>query len=146
MPPNPEETVAANVRHLRIARGLTQGELAEKAGPPLNEQRVWGLENGRRRLTVTDLTALAGALEVGVGKLMSTDPDDLEPEVQPTAHAVQLDSGAVEVVEAHTTELSDGWLNFFLGNERVFFAPADRVLCVRVAGRTGGSEREAGDE
>lgn len=138
MPPSPEETVAANVRQLRVARDLTQGELAAKAGPHLTEQQVWALENGRRRINVTDLTALADALGVSADALMSADPDLLEARL--ISHAVLLDGGAVEIVEAHDVQLSDGWLNFFLDGERVFFAPADRVLCVRVAGRSGGSE------
>jgi len=145
MAPSPEETVAANVRQLRTARGLTQGELAAKARPQLTEQRVWALENRRRRITVTDLIALADALGVAADKLMSADADLLEPEARPIAHAVLLDGGAIEIVEAHDTELSDGWLHFFLNRERVFFAPADRVLCVRITDQPGGSKQEVSE-
>lgn len=146
MPPPPEETVAANIRALRTARGLTQGELAEKAGLHLTEQRVWALENGRRRITVADLAALADALEVDADKLLSTDPDDLVTEGRPVSHAVLLDGGTVEVVEAHRTELDDGWLNFYLRDGRVFFAPVARVLGVRVAACPNGVTPEVPDE
>lgn len=148
-----EEIVAANVRRLRTARELTQGELAEKTDGRVNEQRVWALENGRRRFTVVDLASLADALDIDPAVLMSADSAALPPAPPPPPtlppapplHEVTLDTNVIESVQAHTAELSDGWLHFFRDNERVFFAPASRVLHVRVVGQPNGNGQEADD-
>jgi transcriptional regulator with XRE-family HTH domain len=60
--------VAANVRRLRIRRGLTQEALAERAGIDLTtEQRI---ERGATNLTLAVLVALAESLEVAPGLLL----------------------------------------------------------------------------
>ena len=61
--------VAANVRHLRVRRGLTQEGLAELADiPPLRVQRV---ERGEADVRVTVLVALARALNVPLARLFN---------------------------------------------------------------------------
>lgn len=53
-----------NVAAIRQKRGLTQEQLADKAG--LHEDTVSAIENGRRWTTLTTLQALAKALKVEV--------------------------------------------------------------------------------
>jgi transcriptional regulator with XRE-family HTH domain len=62
------QSVAANVRRLRLRRGLTQEALAERAGLDLSyEQRV---ERGATNLSMGVLVALARALGVPPGLLL----------------------------------------------------------------------------
>ena len=61
------ESIAANVRRLRIRRGYTQEVLAERSGQDLSYvQRV---ERGATNLSVAVLFALATALAVAPGVL-----------------------------------------------------------------------------
>ncbi len=63
------ESVGANVRRERVRLGLTQEGLAERADVDLRFlQRV---EQGRTNLSVRTLCALAGALAVNPGSLLS---------------------------------------------------------------------------
>lgn len=127
-----EQLAAANIRRLRIARKLTQGELAAKASaldPSVNEARVWALEKGRRRMTVASLAALAAALETTPANLLSDTPDDANREV---TYLVQVAAADVQQVTADdvTTDV-DGWVFFYRQNRRVFCAPVANVLYVR---------------
>lgn len=141
MPPTVEQIVIANIRRLREARGLSQAELGNlgaKAGARMSENRIWAVENHRRRVTVNDLAALAEVLGTTPERLMSPDPE--EPASTSQRYAVTVDNGAAEtvteVVTADRSEVdADGWLNFYLRGERAFFTPAARVLCVRAAGQ-----------
>jgi transcriptional regulator with XRE-family HTH domain len=54
--------VGRNVKRVRIARGLTQEELAERSG--FSQQYLSDLERGRRNPTVVSLWELAQALGV----------------------------------------------------------------------------------
>jgi transcriptional regulator with XRE-family HTH domain len=127
--------VAANIRRLREHRDLTQGrvaELADEAGFKLSEMSLWGLENGRRYIKVADLCAAAAALDVSPERLLSEDfdPAGRPPEV---TYQVVLDGNRSETVTANQSFVDDdGWINFYLRGERVFFAPASRVLCCRI--------------
>ena len=51
-----------NVRRLREQRGLTQAELALKAG--LNRSYLGGVERGQRRICMENIARLAQALAV----------------------------------------------------------------------------------
>lgn len=51
-----------NVRNLRKAQGLTQAELARKAG--LNRSYLGGVERGQRRICMENIARLADALAV----------------------------------------------------------------------------------
>ena len=62
------ESIAANVRRIRLKKGLTQEMLAERASQDLSYlQRV---ERGATNLSVGVLVALAGALDVTPAMLL----------------------------------------------------------------------------
>ena len=58
------QVVAANVRRLRKARGMTQQELAERSG--LSVEFVGQVERAEKSPSVTSLERLAGALESAI--------------------------------------------------------------------------------
>jgi transcriptional regulator with XRE-family HTH domain len=60
------------VRELRIAKGLSQEELAELAA--LHRNYVGGIERGERNLGLLNLVQLAHALSVKPAKLLETIP------------------------------------------------------------------------
>lgn len=60
------------LRHFRRARSLTLAELGERVGCSASALSL--LENGRREPRLSLLTALAGALGVGVDDLLSPEP------------------------------------------------------------------------
>jgi len=60
--------VAANVRRLRLSRGLTQEALAERAG--VSTVHVQRVEAGGANVSVTLLVALADALGVPPAQLL----------------------------------------------------------------------------
>jgi transcriptional regulator with XRE-family HTH domain len=61
--------VGENVRRLRLARGLTQEQLAERAG--INQQYVSELENGKQNPTVIRLYELAEQLGSSPAELVT---------------------------------------------------------------------------
>ncbi len=61
--------LAANLRHLRQARGLTQARLAERSGVP--RSTLANLEAGGGNPTLAVLARLAAALQVGIEELLS---------------------------------------------------------------------------
>ena len=65
---NTGEHVRDTLRELRSARGLSQAQLAAKAGLP--SQSITEIENGARRVNVDDLTALCRALKVKPERLL----------------------------------------------------------------------------
>lgn len=64
--------VGENVRRLRLARGLTQEQLAESCG--YSQQYISGLEQGRRNPTVVTLFELGQALGVEPADLVRRPP------------------------------------------------------------------------
>lgn len=132
-PTTPEAIVATNVRRLRECLGISQAELAERAtktGHVLGEMAIWTLENGKRRIRVDDLFGLGEALGVTPQQLLTPDVD---PASTGRLYEVLLDGGIAERVIATRVEPDDqGWLNFYLHGERVFFASIARMLCVRI--------------
>ena len=64
--------IAAKVRALRLAKGLTQEQLAERADYAV--RFVQFVEHGSRNLTIDSLVALADALEVKAGDLLPHTP------------------------------------------------------------------------
>ncbi len=58
----------ARVRELRLERGLSQEDLAEKAG--LHRNYVGGIERGERNVALDNIYRLALALEVNAGDLL----------------------------------------------------------------------------
>ena len=60
--------IAANVRRLRTARGLSQEALADVCG--YHRTYVGGIERAERNITIATLEALAGALGVDPQSLL----------------------------------------------------------------------------
>jgi transcriptional regulator with XRE-family HTH domain len=69
------ERVAANVRRLRLRKGLTQEALAERAG--IEARYVQSLERARANLTLAVLCGIAEALGVDPRALLK--PARLQP-------------------------------------------------------------------
>jgi transcriptional regulator with XRE-family HTH domain len=65
------EVVGQNVRRIRLARGLTQEQLAERSG--FSQQYISGLEQGRRNPTIVTIYELATVL--GVSHLDLVTPE-----------------------------------------------------------------------
>jgi transcriptional regulator with XRE-family HTH domain len=61
--------LARNVKRLRLEKGWSQEELADQAG--LHRTYVSGVERAVRNPTITIVAALAKALGVGPGDLLS---------------------------------------------------------------------------
>lgn len=56
--------LSSNIRFYRLARGLTQRNLAKRAGAPLSQVLLSRLENGLRTATPNNIRLLATALKV----------------------------------------------------------------------------------
>ena len=63
-----QTTIGANVRVLRVQEGLTQGELAERAG--ITQQALSRLELGRLNITMRTLVRLAVAMGAEVQDML----------------------------------------------------------------------------
>ncbi len=63
-----KEVMAVNLRRLRHAKGMTQEELAEKAG--LSARYIGGIERADVSASVTVLGRVADALEVDASELV----------------------------------------------------------------------------
>lgn len=61
-----------NVRRLREEQGLTQAELAMKAG--LNRSYLGGVERGQRRICIDNISRIARALSVAPDSLFRDAP------------------------------------------------------------------------
>lgn len=68
-------SIGANVRGLRMRRGLTQEALAEKCA--LEPRTVQAVERGRTNLSIAVLVSIASALDVDCRVLMR--PGELQP-------------------------------------------------------------------
>jgi transcriptional regulator with XRE-family HTH domain len=79
-----DELVRARLRALRLERGLSQEEVAERAG--MAASTLSRLESGSRRLALDHLTPLAGALGVEVGDLLA--PATRDPRVRERSRTV----------------------------------------------------------
>jgi len=71
-------TIGPRLRHLRQARGMTQHQLALKAGTTAD--LISKYETQRHQPTLAQAVKLAAALEVSLGDLL---PDDQHWPVQP---------------------------------------------------------------
>lgn len=76
--------VRARLRALRTERGLSQEDVAERAG--MAPSTLSRLESGARRLALDHLAPLAGALGVEVGELLAPATD---PRVRERPHTVE---------------------------------------------------------
>lgn len=64
--------IAANARALRLAKGLTQAQVAQRLG--VDRAHVSALEMGQRNPTAVSLSEIAQALEATVGDLVQEPP------------------------------------------------------------------------
>lgn len=62
---------ASNVRRLRLEAGMSQEELAERAG--VHRTYIGMLERGEKNVTIYNIERIAKALEVEAGALLSMD-------------------------------------------------------------------------
>lgn len=60
--------VAERIKKIRKKKGITQEQLAERAG--LNRTHLYRLETGRQSMTLRTLKIIADALEVRVRELV----------------------------------------------------------------------------
>jgi transcriptional regulator with XRE-family HTH domain len=67
-----QRALAANLRRLRIARGLSLSELARNTG--IGKATLSGIENGRANPTVETVAGLAGALRIPLAELLGETP------------------------------------------------------------------------
>ncbi len=70
--PDPRKLFGQRIRELRMAKGLSQEELAELA--TLHRNYIGGIERGERNLGLLNLVQLAHALSVKPAKLLDTIP------------------------------------------------------------------------
>jgi transcriptional regulator with XRE-family HTH domain len=71
---SPAELFGRNLRKLRQATGISQEELAARAG--LHRTYVSSVERGNRNVSLENIFALAGALRCDPRELLAPDPDD----------------------------------------------------------------------
>jgi transcriptional regulator with XRE-family HTH domain len=69
---DPKHVVAANVRRLRLATGLSQEAVADRSG--LHRTYVSAIERGQRNLTVENIFNLATGLGVDPRELLTPLP------------------------------------------------------------------------
>ena len=67
---DPRAAFGERVRSLRLQRGWSQEDLAERAG--LHRNYVGGMERGERNVALINIHRVAGALEVDVAKLFQS--------------------------------------------------------------------------
>lgn len=96
-----DSLVRKRIRALRVAQGLTLGELAARAH--LSPSTLSRIETGQRRLALDQLVTLARALDTSLDQLVETDADDVVSNpIRDTAHqmlrwAVRADPGITVV-------------------------------------------------
>lgn len=67
--------VRKRIRALRLAQGLSLGDLAARAH--LSQSSLSRIENGQRRLALDQLVTLARALDTSLDQLVETDADEV---------------------------------------------------------------------
>jgi len=70
-----DELVGANIRQLRTAAGLSQGELASRLGESYRQQTLLKIEKGSRPLRLTEAAVLAKVLGTTVDALLNPPAD-----------------------------------------------------------------------
>ena len=71
---NDAHKLGMRVRQLRLARGWTQEQLAERAG--VHEKFLGAVERGERNLTLRNITRIARGLNVPIGALFTTEDSE----------------------------------------------------------------------
>ncbi len=73
---DPKAVLARNLRRLRTAAGLSQEELAGRAG--LHRTYISSVEHGNRNVSIENIYALAKALGSDPRELLEPDPTDTD--------------------------------------------------------------------
>lgn len=73
---SPKRILAGNLRRLRQATGLSQEELADRAG--LHRTYISSIERGQRNVSLENIFRLADALDVEAAELL-TPVEDMGP-------------------------------------------------------------------
>ena len=68
-PKNPKEILAANLRKERERLGISQEELAERAG--LHRTYVGAVERAERNISIDNIEKLAAAIECTVAEILT---------------------------------------------------------------------------
>lgn len=74
MPLDPKTVFARNAKRLRTAAGLSQEELAARAG--LHRTYISSVERGQRNISLENIHALASALGCDPRDLLAPDTDE----------------------------------------------------------------------
>src|SRR6187401_91409 len=102
--------LAANVRRIRTARGLSLSDLARRAG--VAKATLVGLESGRGNPTVSTLRSLADELGVAIEQLLTDS-------AAPTLHVARAGEGSVirgegaDVRFVHRTPIGGAMLELY---------------------------------
>jgi transcriptional regulator with XRE-family HTH domain len=73
------QRVGGNVKQYRLARGMSQADLAtalQTRGFPFHQQAILKVEKGTRPLKVEEVSAVADILEIGVAALLQSDDEE----------------------------------------------------------------------
>jgi DNA-binding XRE family transcriptional regulator len=76
------EAVGKHIHGFRVTRGLTQGELGLRLGPPVTRASIANLENGRQRLLLHTAVQIAQILGCDLRDLLPACASASEPRVQ----------------------------------------------------------------
>lgn len=68
--PAPSQVFGENLKRIRLLTGMSQEQLAERAG--LDRTYVSSVERGKRNISLNNIFKLADALDVTPGELMQT--------------------------------------------------------------------------
>ena len=74
MPLDPKAIFARNLRRLRSSAGLSQEELAARAG--LHRTYISSIEHGNRNVSIENIYAIAVALGADPRELLAPNPND----------------------------------------------------------------------
>ncbi len=96
--PDPlDAKVGAKIRILRVARGLSQSDLADKIG--VTFQQVQKYEKGANRVGASRLSQIAAVLDVSVGELFEQSRQ--KPGDATSPFKLLAEPGAVRVLKAY---------------------------------------------
>jgi len=73
MSSNARRIFAQRLRHIRQIKGLSQEELADRAG--LHRTYVGSIERSERNVSIDNMERLAKALEVDITELLRKEPE-----------------------------------------------------------------------
>lgn len=92
----PNSAFPNRIRHWRVRRGLSQGELGERVG--LNHRTVGKIERGDQEISLTQLGRFARALDVAIENL-ATDGPAISLPIRWTVRAFEAEGGEPELAK-----------------------------------------------